>query len=533
MSKEYRRKYLVWFQLIIFLLIISVVGCSPEVTDIEEPDVSESTDSEEIGPQVGGTLRFATEQDISSVDPNVMGTFNHEVGRHIYEGLLALNEGLGVIPSLANNYTISDDGTVYTFELNEGVLFHNGKEMTSGDVVYSLNRLLESPRGSQYESIVNIEAVDNYTVKITIAEPSGPFLVSLASPYTAAIIPEGIEEEQGGELTFPIGTGPFMFVEWIPDRHVHLKRFPEYWGGLGESSGTGGEKIAYIEDLYFIPTSEVAARSLGLEAGDLDLAFIPSKETIRLGDLPQLVVASTGPTFDTWNYWFNMQRAPFNDINLRMAFVHSINREELLIAAVDGYGEIVNSPYPPFSDWFTTEHSAGPEYDMDLAKDYIAKSSYNGEKITITTMKGYPAMDRMGIYAESKLKELGVNVELEYLEWTALFDKFNSGDYDLMVYGYGALIDPDEWYYGRLHRNNITNGWDNPEYHSIIEEARRSSDFEQRRSLYAQAQEIIMEDMPTFFTFAESYTYVHNDRVKGFKPWNAAFTRLWNVWLEE
>jgi peptide/nickel transport system substrate-binding protein len=131
------------------------------------------------------------------------------------------------------------------------------------------------------------------------------------------------------------------------------------------------------------------------------------------------------------------------------------------------------------------------------------------------------------------LKEMGVNAELEFLEWTALFDKFNNGDFDLLCYGYGTFIDPDEFYYSRLHRSVINNGWDNPEYNNLVEEARRAVDFTTRQQKYARAQELIMEELPLLVTFSEVYAYVHNERVQGFKPWGAVFTRFWNVWVTE
>jgi len=529
----------IFMALLLVLGFALITGCEAEpveeVTD-EEPveEVVEEEPTDPAEPQFGGTLRHAMSSDISTISPYITEWQAHEVSRNVVEGLLTVDEGLQIMPGLAYDYEVSEDELTYTFYLHEGVMFHNGEEMTADDVVYSFNTMLDSPIAGNFDVLESVEAIDDYTVQMVTSEVSGPFLMNVAHPYTAAIIPEGLLEEQGGELEHLVGTGPYEFVEWVPDRHVHLVRFEDYWGGGdGEPSGTYGQKVAYLDDLYFVPTPEVASRAVGLETGDVDVAFIPGKETDRLEAQDHLETAFTGPTYEFWNYWFNVGRAPFDDINFRRAVVHALDRDDILEAASGGFGAVVNSPYSEISAWYTPEHAIAPEHDMDKAMEYLEASNYDGEKVYITSFTGYTAMDRMGVIAEAVLQGMGIDAELQYMEWSALFDSFWNGDYHMLCYGYGAFPDPDSWYYTRLHSEQNTCNWENAEFDSLVESARQTVDFEARKEMYAQAQEIVMDELPTLATISEEYCYVHNSRVQDFDPWNAVFTRYYNVWVSE
>ena len=487
-------------------------------------------------PQPGGTLRVSMDVDIKSLDPHQIGWQNHEVLRQVFEGILAVDDGFGVIPGLAHQWEISDDGLIYTFHLRKGVKFHNGNEMTAEDVKATLDRLTVSAIKSKFETIAKTEVTGPYQVTVTLSQPTATFLINLASPHTVGVMPKAEIDKQGDNIQHPVGTGPFAFVEWVPDRHVKLKRFDAYWGGEGESTGTGGQKTAYVDEVAFMPMTERAVRVSALEAGDIDLGFVPSAERERLATNPNLVIVGTGPTFEFWNFWFNCKEgSPFADINLRKAFAHAVNKQEMLLATTGGPGVIVNSPFPSFSFWYTESHSpeAGPTYDPAKAKAYLAKSAYKGEPITIITSKGYPAMDKQAVVAQAQLKQVGIETELEYHDWSSLFDKYKSGDFDVVSYGYGSHADPDFFYYARMLSTNTFNGWGSPELDKLVVAARSTTDLEKRKALYDQAQQILNAELPLLFTFSEEYFYGHGKKVHGFKPWGAVFLRLWDVWIEK
>jgi peptide/nickel transport system substrate-binding protein len=487
-------------------------------------------------PQSGGTLRLSMNVDIKSLDPHQIGWQNHEVLRQIYEGILAVDDGFGIIPGLAHKWDVSADGLVYTFHMRKGVKFHNGKEMTADDVKATLDRLTVSSIKSKFETIAKTEATGPYQVTVTLSKPTATFLINLASPHTVGVMPKEEIERQGDNIQHPVGTGPFAFVEWVPDRHVKLKRFAGYWGGEGEATGTGGKKTAYVDEVIFRPMTERAVRVSALEAGDIDLVAIPSAERQRLSTNPNLVIVGTGPTFEFWNFWFNCKAgSPFADLNLRKAFAHAVNKQEMLLATTGGPGVAVNSPFPNFSFWYTKAHSleAGPGYDPALAGEYLKKSAYKGETIKIITSKGYPAMDKQAVVAQARLKQVGINTELEYHDWSSLFEKYKSGDFDVVSYGYGSHADPDFFYHARMLSTNTFNGWGNSELDRLAEAARATTDLEKRKALYDQAQQILNDELPLLFTFSEEYFYGYGKKVHGFKPWGAFFLRIWDVWIEK
>jgi peptide/nickel transport system substrate-binding protein len=486
-------------------------------------------------PVFGGTLRVAMDVDIKSLDPYTLGWQSHEVLRQIFEGLLDVDDGLGIIPGLAEKWDISPDGLTYTFHLRKSVKFHNGQEMTADDVKASLDRLTQSAIKGKFATISAVAVVDPLTVRVTLSKPTATFLINLANPETVGIMPKSEIEKQGDTIRHPIGTGPFMFEEWIPDRYVKLKRFPGYWGGEGPSTGTGGKKTAYVNEIVFRPMTERAVRVSALEAGDIDLCFVPSAQRKRLAADPNLVIQGTGPTFEFWNFWFNVKSGrPFSDINLRKAFAYAVNRQDMLMATTGGTGAVVNSAFPPFSFWYTKHMTpaSGPQYNPEKARQYLKKSHYKGETIKIITSKGYTAMDKQAVVAQAELQKVGIHTELEYLDWSSLFAKYKAGDFDVVSYGYGAHADPD-FFYTRLTSKNTFNGWSNAEFDKLVAEARSTTDMEKRKALYDQAHQILNEDLPLLFTFSEEYFYGHNKKVQGFKPWGAVFMRLWNVWIEK
>ena len=489
-------------------------------------------------PKYGGTLRVIADTDINGLDPYKIGWQNHEVLRQIFEGLLAVDEGFKVIPGLAKSWDVSDDGLTYTFHLRKGITFHDGTKMTAEDVEASLQRLLRSSIKQKFKDIESIATPDPYTVEVTLSQPTATFLINIAQPHVIGMMPkeEAEDEANAKNIQHPVGTGPFEFVEWVPDRHVKLKRFEDYWGGEGKPTGTGGTKTAYVDEVVIIPLKERSVRVASLEAGDGDLGFIPTTQKERLMRNDNLTIVGTGPTFDVWNFWFCVNdTSPLKDINLRKAFAYAVNKGQMLTATTGGPGTVVNSVFPNFSAWYSKYHSPeyGQQQDLEKAKAFLEKSDYSGETLTITTCKDYTAMDKQAVVAQAQLQQIGVKTKLEYLDWTSLFSKYKSGDFEIMSYGYGAHVDPDMYYYARLHSDNTYNGWGNKEFDKLVEQAKVESDFKKRKELYSQAQKILVDELPLLPTFSEEYFYGYNNRVHGFKPWGAAFIRLWNIWLEQ
>src|SRR5690606_10178137 len=211
----------------------------------------------------------------------------------VYEFLIGIDGNGAPAPMLASEWTWSDDGLTLTIPLRQGVLFHNGNEMTSEDVKYSLDRVrTEGPRSSEFIQIVDVVAVDRYTVQLVLSERTAALLGALANPIApAVIIPAGEVERQGGSITQPIGTGPFRYVEWLPDQYLKVERFADYVADTRPASGFVGRHEALVDEIYFRPIPEASVRAAALENGEVQVAqALAYPDYVRLEGHPLAVV---------------------------------------------------------------------------------------------------------------------------------------------------------------------------------------------------------------------------------------------------
>ena len=229
-------------------------------------------------PRKGGVIRVGNLGEPPSLDAHwTTASITETLTNHIYEGLYSLDNSNKPIPMLAEGVTISKDGLVYTFKLRQGVKFHNGKEMTSEDVVASLARWgKQSVYGKAlFAQVADWKALDKYTVEMKLKEKSAIVLISLAVPNNfGAIYPKEIAEKSPPEqkVTEYIGTGPFKLAEWKPDQYIRMVRFDEYKSRNEKPNGYGGGKTAYVDEIRWIPVPEVATRVAQVETGELDFA---------------------------------------------------------------------------------------------------------------------------------------------------------------------------------------------------------------------------------------------------------------------
>ena len=224
-------------------------------------------------PRAGGVLKVAIIGEPPAIDAHwTTASLTYDVTSHLYEPLFTLDEKYAPIPHLAEGHTIGDGGKLYTIRLRRGVPFHNGKELGAEDVVASLTRWgkLASVGKLLFKSIQSIQAKDRYTVELRLGTPSGIVLSALANASQfPAIYPKEVVEAAGdGQIKTFIGTGPFRFVERVPDRYIRMARFDRYAARSEAPSGYGGKRTAYVDEIQFIPVPDVATRTAGVESGE-------------------------------------------------------------------------------------------------------------------------------------------------------------------------------------------------------------------------------------------------------------------------
>src|SRR6185436_13752893 len=274
----------------------------------------------------GGVIRVGNLGEPPALDAHwTTASITETLTNHIYEGLYSLDSGNKPIPMLAEGVAISKDGLVYTFKLRKGVKFHNGKEMTSEDVVASLARWgKQSVYGKAlFAQVADWKAIDKYTVEMKLKEKSAIVLISLAVPNNfGAIYPKEIAEkfEPAVKATEYIGTGPYKLAEWKPDQYIRMVRFDEYKSRAEKPTGYGGGKTAYVDEIRWVPVPEVATRVAQMETGELDFA-----DDLNLDAFDRLKKnAAVRPIVSKPYYWlvavFNKKEGLMTNQKLRQAW---------------------------------------------------------------------------------------------------------------------------------------------------------------------------------------------------------------------
>src|SRR5690625_129109 len=273
--KIYKWKILI----VLIALVFVIIGCSKDSSseDTNTNDKTEESSKSEKDTSEGGELRVALNAQPPTLDqPMDPAAATRDTSRLMYETLVTIDSNHQAVPMLAKSIDISDDGKIYTFQLREGVKFHNGKEMISEDIVSSMYRWME--KSSITGAIFNDatwEAEDDYTVVLELAQPSVLTLDTMASAkQAAAIMPKEIIEEAPPEgVSEYVGTGPFKFVEWKQDQYIHFTKFDEYQPSEGDADGLAGKKEALVDDIYFDIVTDATTRLSGLQTGQYDIIY--------------------------------------------------------------------------------------------------------------------------------------------------------------------------------------------------------------------------------------------------------------------
>ncbi len=362
--------------------------------------------------------------DVHSVNSNITGG----IGAHIYEPLFAMNADYEPTPVLAESYTVSEDGMVYTIKLRQGVKFHNGQEMTADDVAASMNRWLElSAKAKTLIGGSVFEKEDDYTVKLTVNEASSDIIMILASPIQfAAIYPKSVVDASTAEgLSEYIGTGPYKLNEWKQDQYVHLTRYEDYQPSPDASTGLAGKKQALTQDLYYRVVTDDATRIAGIQTGQYDIAEeIPLERYEELAgmDTVELNVQSGG----TINLFLNTTQGPLANETLRQAALAALNCDDIMLASYGDPNLYTLNPgwcIPSDAQWGS---DAGKEYynqnNQEKAKQLLAEAGYNNEPITLVTTPDYSEMYNATLVVQEQLRQAGFNAEVASFDFSTFME---------------------------------------------------------------------------------------------------------------
>lgn len=388
------------------LMCAGLSACGSKADSTPQTPAASTPAASQSAPQQANAIAVGIAQDLdNSLDPHkAVAAGTKEVMFNVFEGLVKPTSEGDLIPAVAEKYTVSEDHLTYTFTLREGVKFHNGDAVTAEDAVWSIQRVAAATETGvvQVEAlsiIADISAPDERTVVITLSEPSNEFLANL----TVAILPADYTQQD----TAPVGTGPFKFVSRKAQESIVLERFDDYWG----------EK-AYLDQVTFRIIENAEGLLMGLQSGAIDIcAHLTTTQTAQL----------SADAFNIEQGYMNLVQAmylnnavkPFDDVRVRQALCHAVDRQQILDIAFDGCGALIGSSmYPAFGKYFDETLTNYYAYDVAAAKALLAEAGYpNGFDMTITVPSNYqPHMDTAEVIVE-QLKAVGVNATIQPVEW--------------------------------------------------------------------------------------------------------------------
>ena len=471
--------------LALFLALVMVGAVLPGCGDGSKDPGGQGNNGKTGEPVKGGEITVGIAQDLDdSLDPHqTVAAGTREVLFNIFEGLVKPNSDGEMIPAVAEKYTLSEDGTTYTFTLREGVKFHNGQTVTAEDVVYSINRCAAVPEGQEkplvaaFSAVKSVEALDEKTVAVTIAQRDLEFI----SYMTAAIIPADYENQD----TAPVGTGPFKFVSRTPQQDFVMERFEDYWGAP-----------VWLDKVTYKICENADALVMNLNGGSIDLcAHLTSAQASQLNQNFQVL---EGTMNLVQAIYLNNQAKPFDNQLVRQALCYAIDRQGIMDMVADGHGTAVGSSiYPAFAKYFLPELVDKYPHDVAKAKELLAQAGYpDGFDMTISVPNNYqPHMDTAEVVAE-QLREAGINVTIQPVEWSTWLDTiYNGRQFQATVVGVDAanmtaraMLERFTSDYGK----NFIN-YNNPAYDALFQKAINAQDEAEQTDLYKQMETMLAD----------------------------------------
>jgi len=494
----------------------------------------------------GGTLVAAVPITVAYLDPDkTTDAYVGEITNHFYEGLFEIDESHKPVPFLVDSYEMTDNGKRYKMKLREGVLFHNGNEMTSEDVVASMERWLVNNGGGKMVApyISSVEAIGPYEVVVQFTEPYAPFLSILSSVSAnqkLVIRPKEIIDKYGNEVIEEyIGTGPFEFVEWLPDQYVKMKRFENYVPHPGPSFAYSGKKVAYCDELIFAFVPEEAVRVAGVQTGEYHFAANVSRDQFPIyeanPDLQILVVQSSRQHF----LIFNKGIPPFDNIYARQALQYAIDLEELATAVIGDqrFWYLDPSLFPPGNIWHVPNAGGNRynNYDPEKAKELLKKAGYDGRPIRILNAREREDHVATILALQEQLAKVGIPVQAELYDRATVVKRRRIKDAWNIHSSVFRQPNPDpQLYEAWMGTNKWIGNWDD-EYSrkidDIFERMQREVDYDKRYEIVKEWQEAFYEYAPYIKIDYFSEIHLGHRSLKGYQ----SFPRFifFNCWIEE
>ncbi|MDR5784838.1 ABC transporter substrate-binding protein [Caballeronia sp. LZ065] len=478
------------------------------------------------------------------------------ISANIFDGLLTYDSDYRPRPQLAESWDTAPDGKSITFRLRKNVKWHDGVPFTSADVQYSILNVVKKthPRGaSNLAKVIGVDAPDPHTVVFRLSGPS-PVLWAVLFGTETQIVPkhlyEGTDPLTNPWNVKPIGTGAFVFKEWVRGSHVTLQRNPDYW----DKGVSGKEDKPYLEQIIFKMVPDAAARAVALETGELTFAAnnpVPEVDVARLQKNPKLVLDTVGwqapaPMFF---FDFNYRRKTFDDIRVRRAFAHAIDRAALARIVWFGLADVAQSCVPSYQKQFfkpgLPQHAFDPKEAERLLDEAGLKRGADGVRLRIdhVTEVAYGQVYlRAAELMRQQLRNVGVEMTLVNLDLPGVIRKlYTERDFDTASMWYSAYPDPQIGVTRRFWSKNIKQGvpssnassYANPQMDRIIEGIQEEGDVAKRKALIDEMQLLVQTDVPSINLLELKFFGFYSNRLKGLRKGPMLFySTLADAWLQ-
>jgi peptide/nickel transport system substrate-binding protein len=468
----------------------------------------------------GGVYVDASIADASMLNPLLAtDSASNDINGLVYNGLLKYDKDLKLTPDLAERWDVSNNGRTITFTLKKNILWHDGKPFTSDDILFTYQQLISSttrtPFSADYKLVKKAEILAPYIFRVTYDEPFAPALESWGMGIIPKHIYEGTDINTNPANRAPIGTGPYIFKEWVPDEKIVLTPNPNYYEG----------KPHFTRYIYrIIPDSSV--QFLELRQGTLSTMAPTPDQYNGYDEFYTHYNKYKYPGLRYDYFAFNLKNDLFKDLRVRQALAHAVNKRDIVEGVYAGYAVAATGPFPPVS-WAFNSDVPPISYDLDAAKALLEQAGWkdtNGDGIvekdgkpfefTVLTNQANKVRESIAQILQSQFAQIGIKMNIRILEWTVFLNKYvDQQQFDAVILGWNLSADPDPypmWHSDKANKRYNFVSYSNPVADRLIIAGRKTFDPVERANIYHKLHRVIADDVPyIFLVYPERLPVVH------------------------